>query len=96
MKWLDQSPTMLVNIDIAYPGLHIVIGSSSVSAVVANYNSDFAQYPASMTLQQSKIEPHGPTHGQQNTAHHRRKSWVALPAATARRAPHTPHIIYEL
>ncbi|KDR79406.1 hypothetical protein GALMADRAFT_223626 [Galerina marginata CBS 339.88] len=56
MERLEQWPTMLVNIDIACPGLHVVIRSSSVSAVVASYNSDFAQYLASMTLQQSKIE----------------------------------------
>ncbi|KDR79292.1 hypothetical protein GALMADRAFT_137154 [Galerina marginata CBS 339.88] len=56
MEWLKKAPTMLVGIDVTHPGLGTVKGTPSIAAVVASYDSDFAQYPASMEVQESKKE----------------------------------------
>ena len=56
MEWLKKSPTMLVGIDVTHPGPGTVKGTPSIAAVVANYDPDFAQYPASLEIQKSKKE----------------------------------------
>ncbi|KAF9023414.1 argonaute-like protein [Hymenopellis radicata] len=56
MSWLHRMPTMLVGIDVTHPGPGSVKGTPSVAAVVASVDIDFAQYPASMQLQESKKE----------------------------------------
>lgn len=56
MKWLHAAPTMLVGIDVTHPGPGSVRGTPSIAAVVASVDSFFAQFPASMQLQESKKE----------------------------------------
>jgi len=56
MAWLKKSPTMVVGIDVTHPGPGSVKGTPSIAAVVASCEQDFAQYPASMELQESKKE----------------------------------------
>ncbi|TFK31811.1 argonaute-like protein [Crucibulum laeve] len=56
MKWLRQVPTMLVGIDVTHPGPGSVKGTPSIAAVVASFESSFAQYPASMEIQETKKE----------------------------------------
>ncbi|KAJ6590972.1 argonaute-like protein [Mycena vulgaris] len=56
MKWLDQMPTMLVGIDVTHPGPGSVKGSPSIAAVVASVDRMYAQYPASMEIQETKKE----------------------------------------
>ncbi|KAK7034495.1 hypothetical protein VNI00_012342 [Paramarasmius palmivorus] len=56
MAWLKEASTMLVGIDVTHPGPGSAKGTPSVAAVVASVDSYFAQYPASMELQESKKE----------------------------------------
>ncbi|KAJ8092745.1 hypothetical protein PM082_007074 [Marasmius tenuissimus] len=56
MRWLMKSPTMLVGIDVTHPGPGSVKGTPSIAAVVASIDQSYAQYPASMELQESKKE----------------------------------------
>ncbi|KAG7450179.1 argonaute-like protein [Guyanagaster necrorhizus] len=56
MKWLHAAQTMLVGIDVTHPGPGSVRGTPSIAAVVASVDSYFAQFPASMQLQESKKE----------------------------------------
>jgi eukaryotic translation initiation factor 2C len=56
MAWLKKAPTMLVGIDVTHPGPGSVRGTPSIAAVVASCESDFAQYPASMEIQETKKE----------------------------------------
>ncbi|KAG6865176.1 hypothetical protein C0991_004724, partial [Blastosporella zonata] len=56
MKWLMQMPTMLVGIDVTHPGPGSVKGTPSIAAVVASVDTSFAQYPASMEIQETKKE----------------------------------------
>ncbi|KDR77135.1 hypothetical protein GALMADRAFT_66053 [Galerina marginata CBS 339.88] len=56
MAWLKKVPTMLVGIDVTHPGPGSVKGTPSIAAVVASCESEFAQYPASMEIQESKKE----------------------------------------
>ncbi|CAA7266206.1 unnamed protein product [Cyclocybe aegerita] len=56
MTWLKKSPTMLVGIDVTHPGPGSVKGTPSIAAVVASCEPEFAQYPASMEIQESKKE----------------------------------------
>ncbi|KAK0465234.1 argonaute-like protein [Desarmillaria tabescens] len=56
MKWLHAAPTMLVGIDVTHPGPGSVKGTPSIAAVVASVDPFFAQFPASMQLQESKKE----------------------------------------
>ncbi|KAF8065231.1 argonaute-like protein [Lyophyllum atratum] len=56
MAWLSQMPTMLVGIDVTHPGPGSVKGTPSVAAVVASVDQHFAQYPASMEIQETKKE----------------------------------------
>jgi eukaryotic translation initiation factor 2C len=59
MSWLQQLPTMLVGMDVTHPGPGSSKGTPSIAAVVASVDSNYAQYPASMEIQQSKKEVRG-------------------------------------
>lgn len=50
---------MLVGIDVTHPGPGSVKGTPSIAAVVASCEPDFAQYPASMEIQETKKEVSG-------------------------------------
>lgn len=54
--WLKKAPTMLVGIDVTHPGPGSVKGTPSIAAVVASCDPDYAQFPASMEIQESKKE----------------------------------------
>jgi len=56
MGWLKQKPTMVVGIDVTHPGPGSVKGTPSIAAVVASCDSDYAQFPCSMDIQESKKE----------------------------------------
>lgn len=56
MAWLKKVPTMLMGIDVTHPGPGSVKGAPSIAAVVASYELEFAQYPASMEIQETKKE----------------------------------------
>ncbi|KAJ3789398.1 argonaute-like protein [Lentinula aff. detonsa] len=56
MRSLNQTPTMLVGIDVTHPGPSSIKGTPSIAAVVASVDSRFAQYSTSMELQESKKE----------------------------------------
>jgi len=56
MGWLRQAPTMLVGIDVTHPGPGSVKGTPSIAAVVASVDQHYAQYPASMEIQETKKE----------------------------------------
>ena len=47
---------MLMGIDVTHPGPGSVKGTPSIAAVVASYEVEFAQYPASMEIQETKKE----------------------------------------
>lgn len=47
---------MIVGIDVTHPGPGSVKGTPSIAAVVASCEPDFAQYPCSMQIQESKKE----------------------------------------
>lgn len=47
---------MMVGIDVTHPGPGCVKGTPSIAAVVASTEITFAQYAASMELQESKKE----------------------------------------
>ncbi|KAG6856712.1 hypothetical protein H0H87_001501 [Tephrocybe sp. NHM501043] len=56
MAWLMQMPTMLIGIDVTHPGPGSVKGTPSIAAVVASVDTSFAQYPASLEIQETKKE----------------------------------------
>ncbi|KAF5350531.1 hypothetical protein D9756_008708 [Leucocoprinus leucothites] len=56
LSWLKEKPTMLVGMDVTHPGLGSVKGTPSIAAVVASYDGDHAQFPASLRMQESKKE----------------------------------------
>lgn len=56
MSWLAQMPTMLIGIDVTHPGPGSVKGTPSIAAVVASCDTSYAQYPASMEIQETKKE----------------------------------------
>lgn len=56
MRWLSQSPTMLVGMDVTHPGPGTVKGTPSIAAVVASVESRFGQFPASLRIQESRKE----------------------------------------
>jgi hypothetical protein len=56
MAWLKKVPTMLMGIDVTHPGPGSVRGTPSIAAVVASCEAEFAQYPASMEIQETKKE----------------------------------------
>jgi len=45
-----------MGIDVTHPGPGSVKGAPSIAAVVASYEAEFAQYPASMEIQETKKE----------------------------------------
>ncbi|TFY71790.1 hypothetical protein EVG20_g1213, partial [Dentipellis fragilis] len=56
MGRLQKPSTMLVGMDVTHPGPSTVKGTPSIAAVVASVDSSFAQYPASLRMQESKKE----------------------------------------
>lgn len=56
MTWLQQAPTMLVGMDVTHPGPGSTKGTPSIAAIVASVDQHYAQYPASMEIQESKKE----------------------------------------
>ncbi|KAJ6463934.1 argonaute-like protein [Mycena sanguinolenta] len=56
---LNEKPTMLMGIDVTHPGPGSVRGTPSIAAVVASIDRNYAQYPASMEIQESKKEASG-------------------------------------
>ncbi|KAI0050290.1 argonaute-like protein [Auriscalpium vulgare] len=56
MAKLKQPSTMLVGMDVTHPGPGTVKGTPSIAAVVASSDQKFAQYPASMRIQETKKE----------------------------------------
>lgn len=56
MKSLRQDLTMLVGIDVTHPGPGSVRGTPSIAAVVASVDGNYAQFPVSMEIQESKKE----------------------------------------
>jgi len=55
-RWLKMEPTMLVGMDVTHPGPGSLKGTPSIPAVVASIDENFAQFPASMRIQESKKE----------------------------------------
>ncbi|PCH34807.1 Piwi-domain-containing protein [Wolfiporia cocos MD-104 SS10] len=51
MAWLTKMKTMIVGIDVTHPGPASEKGTPSIAAVVASYDNDFVQYPASLRPQ---------------------------------------------
>lgn len=56
MSWLMRAPTLLVGIDVTHPGPGSAKGTPSIAAVVASCDSSYAQYPASLEIQESRKE----------------------------------------
>ena len=59
MVWLNKMPTMVVGMDVTHPGPGSLKGTPSIAAVVASIDAKYAQYPASLRLQESKKEVRG-------------------------------------
>jgi hypothetical protein len=59
MAWLRQQPTMLVGMDVTHPGPGSAKGTPSIAAVVASVDDGFAQFPASLQIQETKKEVSG-------------------------------------
>ena len=51
-----KEPTMLVGMDVTHPSPGTVKGTPSIAAVVATIDDNFAQFPASLRMQQTKKE----------------------------------------
>lgn len=58
LSWLKDSnqPTMLVGMDVTHPSPGSVKGTPSIAAVVATIDDNFAQFPASLRIQETKKE----------------------------------------
>ena len=58
LSWLKDTsqPTMLVGMDVTHPSPGSVRGTPSVAAVVATIDDNFAQFPASLRIQETKKE----------------------------------------
>jgi eukaryotic translation initiation factor 2C len=57
MATLKKETTMIVGIDVTHPGPGSLRGTPSIAAVVASCEpNDFAQYPCSLEIQESKKE----------------------------------------
>lgn len=58
VKWLKdpKQPTMIVGMDVTHPSPGSVRGTPSIAAVVATIDSNFAQLPASLKIQETKKE----------------------------------------
>ncbi|KAH7911489.1 ribonuclease H-like domain-containing protein [Hygrophoropsis aurantiaca] len=55
-RWLAEVPTMVVGMDVTHPGPGSAKGTPSIAAVVASVDHHYAQYPASLEIQESKKE----------------------------------------
>jgi len=55
-RWLSSEPTMIVGMDVTHPGPGSARGTPSIAAVVASVDNHFAQYPASLEIQESRKE----------------------------------------
>lgn len=47
---------MLIGIDVTHPGPGAVKGTPSIAAVTGSIDTDYAQFPASLRMQESKKE----------------------------------------
>ena len=56
MRWLRGEPTMMVGMDVTHPGPGSVRGTPSIAAVVGSVDDHFAQFPASMRIQETRKE----------------------------------------
>lgn len=58
LTWLKDpsQPTMLVGMDVTHPSPGSVKGTPSIAAVVATIDDNFAQFPASLRMQETKKE----------------------------------------
>ena len=58
VSWLKDAsqPTMLVGMDVTHPSPGSIRGTPSVAAVVATIDENFAQFPASLKIQETKKE----------------------------------------
>jgi eukaryotic translation initiation factor 2C len=58
LSWLRDSkqPTMLVGMDVTHPGPGSVRHTPSIAAVVATIDDNFAQFPTSLRIQESRKE----------------------------------------
>lgn len=58
LTWLrdPSQPTMLVGMDVTHPSPGSIKGTPSIAAVVATIDDHFAQFPASLKIQESKKE----------------------------------------
>lgn len=56
VAWLAKEDTMLVGMDVTHPGPGSVKGTPSIAAVVASIDKNFAQYPATLGIQESRKE----------------------------------------
>ncbi|KAF8128683.1 Piwi domain-containing protein [Boletus edulis] len=54
--WLNKVPTMIVGMDVTHPSPGSAVGTPSIAAVVASVDNSYAQYPASLEIQESKKE----------------------------------------
>ncbi|KAG6327865.1 hypothetical protein ID866_11224 [Astraeus odoratus] len=55
-KWLNAMPTMVVGIDVTHPGPGSAKGTPSIAAVVASIDNQYAQYPCSLEIQETRKE----------------------------------------
>ncbi|KAF9242311.1 ribonuclease H-like domain-containing protein [Melanogaster broomeanus] len=55
-KWLAAAPTMVVGMDVTHPSPGSAKGTPSIAAVVASIDNHYAQYPASLEIQETKKE----------------------------------------
>lgn len=56
MRWLKVEPTMMVGMDVTHPGPGSLKGTPSIAAVVASVDDQFAQFPASLRIQETRKE----------------------------------------
>ncbi|KAF9530114.1 argonaute-like protein [Crepidotus variabilis] len=56
MKWLTDKKTMMIGIDVTHPGPGSREGTPSIAAVVASIDDKFVQFPASLSIQETKKE----------------------------------------
>ncbi|KIJ18292.1 hypothetical protein PAXINDRAFT_97712 [Paxillus involutus ATCC 200175] len=55
-KWLRSASTMVIGMDVTHPSPGTVKGTPSIVAVVASVDEHYAQYPATLAIQKSKVE----------------------------------------
>ncbi|KAF9652530.1 Piwi-domain-containing protein [Thelephora ganbajun] len=56
LGWLKTMPTMVVGMDVTHPSPTSILGTPSVTAVVANVDDTFAQFPVSLRVQKGREE----------------------------------------